>query len=157
MKLEKKKEYKERIIAANRSELIVVMYEMAFSYMEDMYECIDKGDWDEAKEAISNTEAIIRRLIEDLDFNYDLAKQLYPLYEFALRRLALARIKKSKEPVKEAETILKNLYKGMVEMASKDSSPSLMQNREDTYLGLTYDKSALNEISMGVSKRGFYA
>ncbi len=157
MKLEKKKEYKERIIAANRSELIVVMYEMAFSYMEDMYESFDKGDWDEAKESISNAEAIIRRLIEDLDFNYDLAKQLYPLYEFVLRRLALARIKKSKEPVKEAETILKNLYKGMAEMASKDTSPSLMQNREDTYLGLTYGKSALNEISTGVSKRGFFA
>ncbi len=157
MKLEKKKEYKERIIAANRSELIVVMYEMAFSYMEDMYESFDKDDWDEAKESISNAEAIIRRLIEDLDFNYDLAKQLYPLYEFVLRRLALARIKKSKEPVKEAETILKNLYKGMVEMASKDTSPSLMQNREDTYLGLTYGKSALNEISTGVSKRGFFA
>ncbi|MCR5374925.1 MAG: flagellar protein FliS [Lachnospiraceae bacterium] len=157
MKLEKKKEYKERIIAANRSELIVVMYEMAFSYMEDMYESFDKGDWDEAKESISNAEAIIRRLIEDLDFNYDLAKQLYPLYEFVLRRLALARIKKSKEPVKEAEIILRTLYKGMVEMASKDTSPSLMQNREDTYFGLTYGKSALNEISTGVSKRGFFA
>ena len=157
MKLEKKKEYKERIIVANRSELIVVMYEMAFSYMEDMYESFDKGDWYESKEAINRIEAIVRRLMEDLDFNYDLAKELYPLYDFVLRRLAMARIKKSKEQVKEAETILRNLYKGMAEMAAKDSSPSLMQNREDMYLGLTYGKNSLNEISTGVNKRGFYA
>ena len=88
MKLEKKKEYKERIIAANRSELIVIMYEMIFSYMEDFYESIDANEWIDAKEAIAYAEAIIRRLIEDLNFNYDIAKELYPLYEFTLRRFA---------------------------------------------------------------------
>lgn len=157
MKLEKKKEYKERIIAANRSELIVIMYEMIFSYMEDFYEGIDANEWVDAKEAIGYAEAIIRRLIEDLNFNYDVAKELYPLYEFTLRRLAMARVKKSKEPVKEAETILRNLYKGMLEMAAKDESPALMQNREDMYVGLTYGKNSLNEIANGVNKRGFYA
>lgn len=157
MKLEKKKEYKERIIAANRSELIVIMYEMIFSYMEDFYEGIDVNEWVDAKEAIGYAEAIIRRLIEDLNFNYDVAKELYPLYEFTLRRLAMARVKKSKEPVKEAETILRNLYKGMLEMAAKDESPALMQNREDMYVGLTYGKNSLNEIANGVNKRGFYA
>lgn len=157
MKLEKKKEYKERIIAANRSELIVIMYEMIFSYMEDFYEGIDANEWVDAKEAIGYAEAVIRRLIEDLNFNYDVAKELYPLYEFTLRRLAMARVKKSKEPVKEAETILRNLYKGMLEMAAKDESPALMQNREDMYVGLTYGKNSLNEIANGVNKRGFYA
>ena len=157
MKLEKKKEYKERIIAANRSELIVIMYEMIFSYMEDFYESIDATEWIDAKEAIAYAEAIIRRLIEDLNFNYDIAKELYPLYEFTLRRFAMARVKKSKEPVKEAETVLRNLYKGMLEMSSKDESPALMQNREDMYVGLTYGKNSLNEIANGVNKRGFYA
>ena len=69
----------------------------------------------------------------------------------------MARVKKSKEPVNEAENILKNLYKGMLEMAAKDKSPALMQNREDMYVGLTYGKNSLNEISTGVNKRGFYA
>ena len=157
MKLEKKKEYKERIIAANRSTLIVVMYEMIFSYMEDMYEAFDKDEWIDAKEAISHAEAIIRRLIADLDFNYELAKELYSLYEFCLRRMALARVKKSKEPVKESEKVLRNLYKGMLEMAAKDDSPALMQNREDMYYGLTYGKNSLNEIATSVNRRGFYA
>lgn len=157
MKLEKKKEYKERIIAANRSELIVIMYEMLFSYMEDVYEGIDKDEWVDAKEAINHAEAVVRRLIDDLDFNYDIAKELYPLYDFVLRRFAVARIKKSAEPVKQAETILRNLYKGMLDMAAEDNSPALMQNREDMYLGLTYGRNSLNEISTGVNKRGFYA
>jgi flagellar protein FliS len=157
MKLEKKKEYKERIIAANRSELIVIMYEMLFSYMEDVYAGIDKDEWVEAKEAINHAEAVVRRLIDDLDFNYDIAKELFPLYDFVLRRFAVARIKKSAEPVKQAETILRNLYKGMLDMAAEDNSPALMQNREDMYLGLTYGKNSLNEISTGVNKRGFYA
>lgn len=157
MKLEKKKEYKERIIAANRSELIVIMYEMLFSYMEDVYEGIDKDEWVDAKEAINHAEAVVRRLIDDLDFNYDIAKELYPLYDFVLRRFAVARIKKSAEPVRQAETILRNLYKGMLDMAAEDNSPALMQNREDMYLGLTYGRNSLNEISTGVNKRGFYA
>lgn len=157
MKLEKKKEYKERIIAANRSELIVIMYEMLFSYMEDVYEGIDKDEWVEAKEAINHAEAVVRRLIDDLDFNYDIAKELYPLYDFVLRRFAVARIKKSAEPVRQAEKILRNLYKGMLDMAAEDNSPALMQNREDMYLGLTYGRNSLNEISTGVNKRGFYA
>ena len=157
MKLEKKKEYKERIIAANRSELIVIMYEMLFSYMEDVYEGIDKDEWVDAKEAINHAEAVVRRLIDDLDFNYDIAKALYPLYDFVLRRFAVARIKKSAEPVRQAETILRNLYKGMLDMAAEDNSPALMQNREDMYLGLTYGRNSLNEISTGVNKRGFYA
>ena len=157
MKLEKKKEYKERIIAANRSELIVIMYEMLFSYMEDVYEGIDTDEWVEAKEAINHAEAVVRRLIDDLDFNYDIAKELYPLYDFVLRRFAVARIKKSAEPIRQAETILRNLYKGMLDMAAEDNSPALMQNREDMYLGLTYGRNSLNEISTGVNKRGFYA
>ncbi|MBQ1870624.1 MAG: flagellar protein FliS [Lachnospiraceae bacterium] len=157
MKLEKKKEYKERIIAANRSELIVIMYEMLFSYMEDVYEGIDKDEWVDAKEAINHAEAVVRRLIDDLDFNYDIAKELYPLYDFVLRRFAVARIKKSAEPIRQAETILRNLYKGMLDMAAEDNSPALMQNREDMYLGLTYGRNSLNEISTGVNKRGFYA
>ena len=157
MKLEKKKEYKERIIAANRSELIVIMYEMLFSYMEDIYEGIDSDEWVDAKEAISHSEAVVRRLMDDLDFNYEISKELYPLYDFVLRRLSMARVKKSKEPVNEAEKILKNLYKGMLEMAAKDKSPALMQNREDMYVGLTYGRNSLNEISTGVNKRGFYA
>lgn len=157
MKLEKKKEYKERIIAANRSELIVIMYEMLFSYMEDVYEGIDTDEWVEAKEAINHAEAVVRRLIDDLDFNYDIAKELYPLYDFVLRRFAVARIRKSAEPVKQAENILRNLYKGMLDMAAEDNSPALMQNREDMYVGLTYGKNSLNEISTGVNKRGFYA
>ncbi|MBQ7077043.1 MAG: flagellar protein FliS [Lachnospiraceae bacterium] len=157
MDVEKKKEYKERIVAANRSELIVIMYEMIFSYMEDFYREMKSDSWQEAKVSLDRIEAIVRRLQDDLNIKYDVAKELYSLYDFCIRHLSMARSLKSEDKVRETEKILRNLYKGMCEMSKEDKSEPLMQNKESVYLGMTYGKGSLNEISMGIQNRGFYA
>ncbi len=157
MKQELKKEFSARIIAANRSQLIVIMYEMMFAYMEDAKEHYEVNQWEEVKVDLDHVETVIRRLVSDLNHSYEISGQLYALYQFSLRQLALCKVKKNLEGMDNAKKVLDNLYVGMVGMAKQDDSGPLMRNSQKVVAGMTYGKHSMNEVCLEDNRRGFYA
>lgn len=157
MKDEVKKEFTARIVHANRTELVVIKYDMIFAYMEDATSHFQQGLWNQVKLDLTNIERIVDRLMKDLDFTYDISGELYRLYRFCMERLAFCRIKKDLTGMEESRKVLENLYKAFTQLAKTDTSQPLMINSQQIVEGMTYGKNRLNvAYSNNDSDRGYF-
>ena len=158
MTQEKKQEFTRRLSCCNRGQMIVILYDILFSYLDEALEAQEKGVYEEFRSAVGKAEQVVQRLMEDLDFTYPFAGELHPLYQFVNKHLALAVCKNTAENIKDAKKVLKNLYDGFVEAAKQDSSEPLMQHTQHVVAGMTYQKGNLTETLQGSeSSRGFFA
>ena len=82
MKKEQIVDFTRRISQANRSGLVVVMYDIFFTYLDDARAAYDAADWDAYKEALRGAQRAIDELISALNFSYDMAKYLCVLQRF---------------------------------------------------------------------------
>ena len=155
MTKEKKQEYTLRITRANRSQLIVIVYELALSYIDEAISAFDKGDTEAFKNNASYAGKCVGDLLEALDFNYEPAFPLMRIYVYVSKLISLAPIKKDKGGLEEAKRHLVKLKKSFDDIAAQDDSGPLMSNTQDVYAGLTYGKGSLNESMSGQSNRGF--
>ena len=156
MRDELKKEFTERIVNANRSELVVIKYEMIFAYMEEAKADMEAKLWDKVKNNIGCIERIIDRLMKDLDFTYEISNELYPLYRFCMEKLAMCRVRKDLSGMEEANVVLQNLYKGFVEVAKTDKSLPLMSSSQELVTGMTYGKNSRNQTYSNELNKGFF-
>jgi flagellar protein FliS len=158
---EKKREFTRRLSQCNKSEMIVIQYEIFFAYLDDACDSFELGG-EPFKAAISHADAVLERLQGSLDFKYDLAKQLYPLYNYCRRQLAMARATHKKKPLSNARNVMNKLYEAFAQIAREDQSPPIMQNTQAVYAGYTYGRNALNEavmdgVDINTQSRGFLA
>lgn len=158
MTQEKKQEFTRRLSCCNRGEMIVIMYDILFSYLEDALKAQEAEEYESFRDASLKAQQVVRRLMEDLDFSYPIAGELYPVYQFVNKLLALAVCKNTSQNIQDAQKVLKNLYEGFVEAAKQDSSEPLMQHTQQVVAGMTYQKGSLTETLQGSeSSRGFFA
>ena len=158
MKDEKKQDFTRRLSCCNRGEMIIIIYDILFSYLEDALEAQKSGDYTEFKDSVHKAQQVVRRLMGTLDFNYPVAKDLHALYRFINELLALAIVKNTSQNIVDAKKVLKNLYDGFWEAAQHDTSEPLMQNTQQVVAGMTYQKGTLTETLQGSeSSRGFLA
>lgn len=158
MTQEKKQEFTRRLSCCNKGEMIVIMYDILFSYLEDALKAQKAGEYENFRDASGKAQQVVRRLMEDLDFSYPIAGELYPAYQFVNKLLALAVCKNTSQNIQDAQKVLKNLYEGFVEAAKEDSSEPLMQHTQQVVAGMTYQKGSLTETVQGSeSSRGFFA
>ncbi len=158
MTQEKKQEFTRRLSCCNRGEMVVILYDILFSYLDEALCSQENGNYAEFRDAAGKAGQVVRRLMEDLDFTYPIAGELYPLYQFVSKLLALAVCKNTAENIIDTKKVLKNLYEGFVEAAKQDSSEPLMQHAQQVVAGMTYQKGSLTETLQGSeSSRGFFA
>ena len=149
-------DYTRRISQGNRSDIIVVLYDIYFSYEEDVRSALQTGSTDDLRTAIHHTNEVVEHLKQDLDFTYDIANQLYPLYDYVQRCLSKALYRQAVEEVDHAAYVMRELREAFVEVAKQDNSDRQMQNAELVTVGYTYGPGSLNEVTNG-SNRGFFA
>lgn len=157
---EKKQQYTLRISGANKTGLIVILYDMLSDYVEEAMEAghaLTEGNAPlqgheenraQAKEvlhaALRHARGCIRELAESLDFQYSPSIELFSLYRYMDRQLAGAQRKESIESLKVLPYVIRELREAAYEVAKKDTSPALMENAQTVYAGLTYGKNDLN-------------
>lgn len=155
MTKEQIQDYTLRITQANRSELIVIVYDLAINYLDSAIKAYDSGN-NEAFSANSRyANKCIGDLLEALDFNYEPAYPLMRIYVFISKQISLAPIKKDKKPLEDSVRMLKKLRKSFEDIAAQDDSEPLMSNTQEVYAGLTYGRGNLNENVNSVPNRGF--
>ena len=155
MTKEQKQEYTLRITRANRSRLIVIVYELALSYLDTAIKAFDDDDQEIFKNNASYAGKCVGDLLEALDFNYEPSYPLMRIYVFISKEISLAPIKKDKEGLVVARRLLAKLKKSFDDIAKEDDSAPLMSNTQEVYAGLTYGKGSLNESVESASNRGF--
>ena len=146
MKKEQIVDFTRRISQANRSGLVVVMYDIFFTYLDDARAAYDAADWDAYKEAL-------RRAQRAID---DMAKNLYSIYVFCRDSIAKSLYKRDLADAEDACRLMKKLYDGFLHAAEQDHSEPLMKNTQQVYAGYTYGRDNLVETCQDSdSSRGF--
>ena len=151
-----KKEFTRRLSQCNNGEMIVIMYDIVFAYMEEAKEAYTMNSYEDYKMAIKKSQGAIDTLIGALNFKYPIAKDLHKLYVYAKNCLAKAIYQNRTDGIEEAEKVLKRLYASFCEVAKKDTSGPLMRNTQKVYAGMTYGRNTLNENYIEDSHRGFF-
>ena len=147
-----------RITQSNRTELIAVLFEIYKAYERDALEAIDKNDNEAALKALKKCVETVSHLQKDLDFQYDIAKELYALYDFVQRSLSKTIYSLRKSGIEEAAVVMDGLANAFRTIAKNDSSKPVMTNIQTVYAGMTYGRNSLTESVMeGTRPRGFYA
>lgn len=119
-------QYKENaILTASPEELVLMLYNGIIRFIEEAKGAIEKKDYMAANNSIQRAQDIITELMLTLDMNYDISKNLYSLYDYMLRRLIDANVKKD-------VTILEEV-KGFVIELRDTWSVALNKVREKVY------------------------
>ncbi|MGN0348842.1 MAG: flagellar protein FliS [Roseburia sp.] len=156
MKKEQMQDFTRRISRCNRSELVVILYEVLFAHLADAKEAYRDEDWGEFKEALRRSERTIRELMGALDFSYGLANELGSIYVFCKETLAKAMYKRNLDEIDLAEELMRKLYEAFVEVAKQDTSDPLMSNTQQVYAGYTYGREDVDTYQEFDASRGFF-
>ncbi len=158
MTRECKQQFTLRITQANKTELIVILYEIVLAYMEDAEEALEAGNITEFREALRKMRSCFGELIASLNLDYELAARLLSLYLYCNRELTKADARKEKEPLMHIRSVISKLLEAYRELAGQDTSGPVMQNSQTVYAGLTYGKNSLAEnLTDQGTNRGFRA
>ena len=156
MTTEKKQMFSRRITQANKTQLTVIVYEMLSAYLEDARAAHDAGQTEELVQNIDLARACIGQLRSSLDFQYELAGNLFSLYCYADRELARDMFSLKVDNLDTIEMIFTKLRDAYQQISSQDQSGPLMENIQSVYAGLTYGRTDLNESLVNYdAKRGF--
>lgn len=158
MKKEQIQEFTRRISQSNRSELVVVTYDIFFAYLADAGEAYRNDDPPAFKEALRGGQRAVEELMRTLDFSYGLAGKLYRIYVYCRDCLAKAMYKYDAAETKTAEQLMRRLCDAFVQAAAQDQSAPLMKNTQQVYAGYTYGRDDLVETFADPDQsRGFLA
>lgn len=145
---EKKQEYTLRITQANRSQLLVILYEMTESYADDTIDALRSDDDASYKEGIRRIRGCINELMNTLDYRYSPSTQLLELYVYISRELISADLHKDSAKIEEIKGIIGKLKDAFAKASESDESAPLVDHAQQVYAGLTYGKHSLNESVM---------
>ncbi len=157
MNKELKQDFTRRLSQCNRGEMIIIMYEIGFCYLEETKEQYET-DHESFKQNIRRVIAVMDELIQALDFSYEISSDLYQIYSYCKKELFVAMSRNRTDEIEEVERLLKKLYASFLIVAKQDTSEPLMTNTQQVYAGITYQKNNLNENYIEIdAQRGFLA
>lgn len=156
MTTEKKQMFTRRITQANRTQLVVIVYEMLLVYLEDALRAYEAEDRQEFTHNLGLARECIGQMRTSLNFEYALSKSLFSLYCYADKELAKDIYGYKTENLDVIQMIFTKLHDAYYTISSQDHSDPLMGNIQSVYAGLTYGRTDLNEnLSNYDAKRGF--
>ena len=114
------------VVAANSSQLIVLVYERLFDHLKIGKKELESGRY--GIESFTKAHDLIQQgLVACIDYKEggDIAQSLGAIYEWALREIINARVAKSPEKVQEILDVLTPLYEAWISLAPKEPLPAL--------------------------------
>lgn len=153
MTSEKKQIYTRRISEANRTQLIVIVYEMAIDYIGDAEDALTRRDTDAFAIALKRAGACVDELMRCLDYQYEISGYLRQLYLFVKMEMIRASGRLDAVHLQNCARTLSRLRDAFDRIAETDDSEAEMGNIETVYAGLTYGRGTLNEsVSLDVNR-----
>ncbi len=98
-----------RIVTASPAELTLMLYEGAIKFCNIAILGIEEGSIQKAHDNITKAERIIQELKITLNHKYPVAKDFENIYNYLIRRLHQANMKKDKEILEEVNVHLRSV------------------------------------------------
>ena len=112
-----------KVMTATPSELTLMLYEGAIKFVNKAIMSIEKDDVMGAHNNLMKTQRIIEELRASLDHKYPVAKEFDTVYEYILRRLVEANIKKDKDILEEVLEHLRTMRDTWKEVMKNANAP----------------------------------
>ena len=151
--------YAMRVSQASRTELIVIMYEVAIKYLDDAIAALGNENTEEYRLNLKKSKAFVNELASVLDMKYEVSLNLLSLYTYMNNVMVRADINLKTEELIRVRGMLDKLRVSFVSVSAADKSAPMMKNVQQVYAGLTYSRNALNESCMNAAdiQRGYKA
>lgn len=158
MTREMKQIFTRRVTQSNRTQLVVVLYDILLTYLDDGMQAYEKGDTEMFRKSLGLARDCIAELRKSLDFQYDLSGNLFSIYAFADRELANDVYGKKTDHIDDIIEMIRKLRNAFDTISKEDKSDPLMENAQNVYAGFTYGKTDVNESLLNNSAtRGYSA
>lgn len=95
------------VMTASRGELTLMLYDAALKFCNQAIDAIEKDDKDLAHVLIVKVETIIEELESTLNFDYEIAKNMFTMYDYMYRRLCTADVSKDVEILAEVSGLIR--------------------------------------------------
>ncbi len=155
---EKKQEFTRRITQANKSQLVVILYDLFFYYIDEAKEILSQGEKKEFSASLDRAHACLNELIGSLQMEQPLAGSICKVYFFVSGQIGLARGKESDAPLSDAVRLMDKLYQTYKADSACDTSGPVMGNVQTVVAGMTYGRSDVTESCQAADyNRGFWA
>lgn len=136
-----------KISQCNRTELVVISYDIMKVYIRDAKKALMEEDTNLFVWNIKKAKSMLEELMNALDFNYpQITNNLMSLYLFIQSRFNKCIFKKQDVNLDVVVRIVDKLQVGFAEVAKEDTTGQVMENTSAVYAGITYGKGTLNEI-----------
>lgn len=156
MTKELKQQFTLKISKANKTQLVVILYEMMLIYIEEARQANKSQNKESFRQGIKRAKGCLHELMSSLHLEYPIAGNLMKLYAYADRELTKADIKNSTEELAHVQAIIEKLHAAYETVSGQDTSAPVMSNTQTVYAGLTYGRNALNEsLADQGGSRGF--
>lgn len=157
MQKEKIRQFTLRITESNRTELIAIMYDMMEAYFEDAVAAKERDGHEEFKKNVRSADRVLKELSDILDFKYEISANLYSLYEYCRKQLAMSIVRYDLSGIEAAEKVITSLGTSFRELAKQDVSEPMMKNTQKVAYGVTYGRSDITESQTADMNRGYFA
>ena len=154
MDKEKQKVYTARISQANRSELVVILFELMLDSIELAQEGFEKDELESAVAELQRAQGFLCEMRDSLDFQYGISTQLNSLYRYVNEQLVQSIVCRKDVKLDSCKQVLGGVMKSFEEVAKQDTSGPVMENSQQVYAGLTYGKGSLNEVAVDSAGQG---
>ncbi|QSZ27008.1 flagellar export chaperone FliS [Aceticella autotrophica] len=113
-------QYKENsILTASPEELVLMLYNGILRFTEEAKIAIENKDFERANNSIIRAQDIVSELSATLDMEYDISKNLYSMYDYIMRRLIEANLKKDISILDEVKELVKDLKEAWSEALNR--------------------------------------
>lgn len=155
MTKEKKNEFTLKISQANKTELIIILYDIAITYIQEAMDLCD-NNIDEAVNSGKKAIACIEEMQNNLHYEIDLAKKLKQLYLFMKKQLRTGVISKDFSGYALVKKELESLKGAYEQIQGMDKSEPVMQHTQTVISGMTYGRDKLlDSLTTDCSSRGY--
>lgn len=141
-----KREFTARIAQANKSELVVILFEMFAYCLDESENFFEDNDREKGVYYIKQAQGCLCELRGSLDFKYPISANLAELYRFVNMKLATGMARREPVEFEAIRGVMMGLQESFSKIAKEDNTKPVMENTQKLYAGLTYGRGTLNEV-----------
>jgi flagellar protein FliS len=146
MNKEQIREYSMRISQSNRTQVVVITYEIIINYLDSGRVCLDNGNDTEFVFNVKKARQFVNQLSSALDFKYEISYELMNLYMYASDCLLKSELRREDVNLSTVRNMMEKLREAFAKVSESDNSGAVMQGGEKVYAGLTYGKNAQGTV-----------
>ena len=112
---------RQQVLTATPEALTLMLYNGCVKFMDEGIKALraDKPNYEQANISLQKAQNIISEFRVTLDMQYDISKQLLPLYNYTYDRLVEANMKSDPTKIEEAKSIITDLRDAWMQAMKK--------------------------------------